>query len=87
MVSRRVFGSNKRVFDGNYHNNNMLGLNNYDNKKSMAMFSTTSFTASETKELRNMRDEDLKSLRIDQDMLMRDLHDSCEWGVGIRWGR
>ena len=33
-----------------------------------------------------MRKEDLASLRINQGRLMEDIHSTCEWGKGERWG-
>lgn len=33
-----------------------------------------------------MSQKDLASLKIDGDRLMRDLHHTCEWGKGERWG-
>ena len=33
-----------------------------------------------------MRHEDLAGLRINQDRLMNDIHSTCEWGKGERWG-
>ena len=33
-----------------------------------------------------MSDEQLSGLRVNQDRLMKDLHHSCQWGQGIRWG-
>jgi hypothetical protein len=33
-----------------------------------------------------MSDKDLGSLKIKQDRLMADIHSTCEWGKGERWG-
>ncbi|CAI6264321.1 unnamed protein product [Periconia digitata] len=35
---------------------------------------------------REMNEEQLSSLRVDQERLMRDLHYTCQWGTGERWG-
>jgi hypothetical protein len=71
--------------------------NSYNIENKQAYFTTTTTAAAATKsaataakgtkELSKMTEEELKKVRIDQEMLMRDLHESCEWGVGVRWGR
>lgn len=33
-----------------------------------------------------MTDNDLKSLKVKKDRLMADIHSTCEWGKGERWG-
>jgi hypothetical protein len=33
-----------------------------------------------------MTDNDFKSLRVKQDRLMADIHSTCEWGKGEKWG-
>ena len=33
-----------------------------------------------------MTDNDFKSLKVKQDRLMADIHSTCEWGKGERWG-
>jgi hypothetical protein len=33
-----------------------------------------------------MTDNDFKSLKVKQDRLMADIHNTCEWGKGERWG-
>lgn len=33
-----------------------------------------------------MSDEQLSRLRVNQDRLLKDLHHSCQWGQGTRWG-
>jgi len=33
-----------------------------------------------------MKEEDLKSLKVNQDRLMEDIHYTCQWGAGERWG-
>lgn len=33
-----------------------------------------------------MSDKDLSSLRVKRDRLMADIHSTCEWGKGERWG-
>lgn len=33
-----------------------------------------------------MSEEQLAGLRVSQDRLMEDLHHSCQWGHGTRWG-
>lgn len=39
------------------------------------------------KELRAMSEEELGGIKVQQERLMRDIHETCEWGVGERWGR
>lgn len=36
-----------------------------------------------TKEMNN---ESLKDLKVDQARLMKDIHNTCQWGPGERWG-
>ena len=33
-----------------------------------------------------MSDKDLSSLKVKQERLMADIHSTCEWGKGERWG-
>ncbi|KAJ5259557.1 hypothetical protein N7478_012538 [Penicillium angulare] len=33
-----------------------------------------------------LSEADVSALRADKDRLAKDLHDSCQWGYGIRWG-
>ncbi|TKA34683.1 hypothetical protein B0A49_13673, partial [Cryomyces minteri] len=33
-----------------------------------------------------MSDADLGSLKVERERLMRDLHHTCQWGAGERWG-
>lgn len=33
-----------------------------------------------------MTDEQLASLKVNQARLMEDLHFSCQWGTGEKWG-
>jgi hypothetical protein len=33
-----------------------------------------------------MREEDLCGLKINQDRLMSNIHYTCQWGTGERWG-
>lgn len=33
-----------------------------------------------------MSRKDLAGLRVDQNRLMNDIHSTCEWGKGERWG-
>ena len=48
------------------------------------LFSTS---ASRTKESSKMSEEEVSGLRVKEDRLMRDLHETCEWGKGEVWGR
>lgn len=59
-------------------------------KPSMSITRTSrlfSTSASRTKELSKMSEEEVSGLRVKEDRLMRDLHETCEWGKGERWGR
>ncbi|CAD0092429.1 unnamed protein product, partial [Aureobasidium mustum] len=38
------------------------------------------------KDLKNMSKEEVWGLKVKKQRLMRDLHETCEWGVGERWG-
>lgn len=33
-----------------------------------------------------MSESELKAVKINRDRLWRDLHSTCEWGKGERWG-
>ncbi|KAJ5088827.1 hypothetical protein N7456_012443 [Penicillium angulare] len=46
-------------------------------------FSTTLYRAMLTTEF---SEADVSALRADKDRLAKDLHESCQWGYGIRWG-
>lgn len=35
---------------------------------------------------KEMNEEQLASLKVDQKRLMEDLHHTCQWGTGERWG-
>lgn len=39
------------------------------------------------KDLKTMSEEEVSGLKVQEERLMRDLHDTCEWGKGERWGR
>jgi hypothetical protein len=47
------------------------------------LFSTTSRRNVRTTE---MTDEQLAAAKIDRERLWKDLHSTCEWGKGERWG-
>lgn len=34
-----------------------------------------------------MSEADFKSLKVNQDRLMSDIHHTCQWGTGARWGK
>jgi len=34
-----------------------------------------------------MSEEEVKGLKVEEERLMRDLHETCEWGKGEVWGR
>lgn len=34
-----------------------------------------------------MSEEELSGLTVQEDRLMSDLHETCEWGKGEKWGR
>lgn len=48
------------------------------------MFSGGSALRLQTKEL---DEEALKSLKVNKKRLMDDLHHTCQWGTGKRWGK
>ena len=33
-----------------------------------------------------LSDEEVSELRVNQDRLMKNLHHSCQWGTGVKWG-
>jgi hypothetical protein len=46
-----------------------------------------STSTSRTKELATMSEDEISGLKVKEDRLMRDLHETCEWGKGEVWGR
>lgn len=46
-------------------------------------FSTTAHRNMLSSEL---SEADVSALRVNKERLAKDLHDSCQWGFGIRWG-
>ncbi|OOQ87170.1 putative beta-alanine synthase [Penicillium brasilianum] len=48
-----------------------------------SLFSTSSYRAMLTTEL---SEADVSALRVNRERLAKDLHHSCQWGSGIRWG-
>lgn len=46
-------------------------------------FSTTIYRAMFTTE---MSETEVSALRANKERLANDLHESCQWGYGIRWG-
>jgi hypothetical protein len=46
-------------------------------------FSTTPRRGVKTTE---MSDEELAAVKIDRERLWKDLHSTCEWGKGEKWG-
>lgn len=46
-------------------------------------FSTTIYRNMLSSEL---SEADVSALRVNKERLARDLHHSCQWGFGIRWG-
>ena len=61
-----------------------------DARDSMSSSSTAKRSFSTTRQLwlrtKEMNGEQLASLKVDQERLMRELHFTCQWGVGERWG-
>lgn len=47
-------------------------------------FSTSRYKAMLTTEL---SEAEVSVLKVDKERLARDLHHSCQWGYGIRWGK
>lgn len=47
-------------------------------------FSTSRYLAMLTTEL---SEADVSALRVNKERLAKDLHHSCQWGSGIRWGK
>ena len=52
------------------------------------LFSPRYFTSTTRKDVRtiDMSEKQLAAVKIDRDRLWRDLHATCEWGQGERWG-
>lgn len=47
-------------------------------------FSTSQYHAMFTTEL---SEAEVSALKVDKERLAKDLHHSCQWGYGIRWGK
>jgi hypothetical protein len=67
--------------NGILYNTNTNTINPTRNQKH---FSTS---AIRTKELATMSEEEVSGLKVKEDRLMGDLHETCEWGKGEVWGR
>lgn len=65
-------------------NNNGFDHTSVSNAKLSRAFSTS---AASYKDLSKMSEEEISGLRVKGDRLMSDLHKTCEWGKGERWGR
>ncbi|KEQ69699.1 Zn-dependent exopeptidase [Aureobasidium namibiae CBS 147.97] len=63
-----------------YLSKNFSTPNNIENSRN------SSTSAKRTKELSEMSEEEVSGLKVKEDRLMRDLHETCEWGKGERWG-
>jgi len=61
-------------------NANNIYTNNARNQK---YFSTSTIRS---KKLATMSEDELSGLKVKEDRLMRDLHETCEWGKGEVWG-
>ncbi|KAI4744706.1 amidase [Aureobasidium sp. EXF-12298] len=69
-------------------NNGIICNTNVNNTQSsmnrdQKLFSTSSKA---NKELATMSEEELSGLSVQEERLMRDLHETCEWGKGEIWG-
>lgn len=67
--------------NGIFYNTN---INNVSSIKNQKAFSTSS---ERTKELATMSEPEVSGLRVQEERLMKDLHETCEWGKGEVWGR
>jgi hypothetical protein len=47
----------------------------------------SSTSSKANKELATMSEEELSGLKVREERLMKDLHETCEWGKGEVWGR
>lgn len=56
--------------------------------KNPARLGVKQFSTSRARDMRTteMTDGDLKGIKIDRERLWKDLHTTCEWGKGERWG-
>lgn len=68
----------------NSYNTTNRQLNNFNIVSGKRHFS---FSGQWNKELKTMSEEEVGGLRVQEERLMRDLHETCEWGKGERWGR
>lgn len=68
----------------NTFNITISNITKANNIKNSRHFSTST---TRTKEPSKMSEEEVSGLKVKEDRLMRDLHETCEWGKGERWGR
>jgi hypothetical protein len=73
-----------KINNGMFNNISSNSSSNINIIKTQRLFSTSSKA---NKELATMSEEELSGLRVQEDRLMRDLHETCEWGKGEVWGR
>jgi hypothetical protein len=80
--------SNDSLYNANTLNTNLTSINAIKIKmndiRNHRNFSTST---PETKELATITEDEISGLKVKEDRLMRDLHETCEWGKGEVWGR
>jgi hypothetical protein len=72
-----------------YTNTNNLSTITHTNTNLNHTRSQKHFSTSPTcsKELGSMSEEEVAGKKVKEERLMRDLHETCEWGKGEVWGR
>ncbi|KAH0144837.1 amidase, partial [Aureobasidium melanogenum] len=70
----------------NTTNNNLIQTKPLNNSNIVSAKRHFSVSGRWNKELKTMSEEEVGGLKVQEQRLMRDLHETCEWGVGERWG-
>ena len=66
-------------------NNGTVNTSSFNSFARTRKYFSTSSKAN--KELSQMSEEEVEGLKVQEERLMRDLHETCEWGKGEVWGR
>jgi hypothetical protein len=83
LILPSSFGTRAKVNNGILCNTNVNNIRSSMNRHQK--LSSTSSKAN--KELATMSEEELSGLKVREERLMKDLHETCEWGKGEVWGR
>jgi hypothetical protein len=78
-----LLGTTRRYFVASGPGQRFLAVTRTPAKCASRCFSISTPRRALTTEL---SDEEVSELRVNQDRLMKNLHHSCQWGTGVKWG-